>query len=180
MTTLKKISIAFIVITNCSLLLSCRKQGCTDENAFNYSTEAKKDDGSCTYPTSVTITTARLTYFPNVDSFGDFWDNTSTADPYILIEDDSLELILKTSAAIDDQSTIEWPLNPSITIVEEDFDTDLTVYVYDDDGSTDEVMGETVINLDDYTVNGSETDKYPTNLEIYVQNCVVEFDLIWN
>jgi len=28
---------------------SCKKKGCTDSSATNYSTEAKKDDGSCTY-----------------------------------------------------------------------------------------------------------------------------------
>tara|TARA_B110000908_G_scaffold165482_1_gene215019 strand:- start:258 stop:710 length:453 start_codon:yes stop_codon:yes gene_type:complete len=29
---------------------SCKKKGCIDANADNYSTEAKKDDGSCSYP----------------------------------------------------------------------------------------------------------------------------------
>lgn len=29
---------------------SCKKKGCIDVNADNYSTEAKKDDGTCTYP----------------------------------------------------------------------------------------------------------------------------------
>ena len=30
-------------------ILSCKKEGCTDQNATNYSEEAKKDDGSCLY-----------------------------------------------------------------------------------------------------------------------------------
>lgn len=30
-------------------LASCKKQGCTDPTALNYSEDAKKDDGSCTY-----------------------------------------------------------------------------------------------------------------------------------
>lgn len=30
---------------------SCKKKGCTDPNATNYSSEAKEDDGSCTLPT---------------------------------------------------------------------------------------------------------------------------------
>ena len=29
---------------------SCKKKGCIDVNADNYSEEAKKDDGTCTYP----------------------------------------------------------------------------------------------------------------------------------
>lgn len=30
-------------------MVSCKKKGCTDEKAHNYSKEAKKDDGSCHY-----------------------------------------------------------------------------------------------------------------------------------
>ncbi len=33
------------------LATSCKKKGCTDSNATNYSEEAKKDDGSCEYET---------------------------------------------------------------------------------------------------------------------------------
>lgn len=29
---------------------SCKKKGCIDPNANNYNEEAKKDDGTCTYP----------------------------------------------------------------------------------------------------------------------------------
>ena len=34
-------------------MFSCAKPGCTDPTAQNYSTEAKKDDGSCTYSEKV-------------------------------------------------------------------------------------------------------------------------------
>ncbi len=37
-------------------LNSCKKEGCTDETATNFNSEAKKDDGSCVYPTPVTPT----------------------------------------------------------------------------------------------------------------------------
>lgn len=30
-------------------LVSCKKEGCTDNTATNYNSKAKKDDGSCTY-----------------------------------------------------------------------------------------------------------------------------------
>lgn len=32
------------------IFASCKKEGCMDQNADNYNEEAKKDDGSCTYP----------------------------------------------------------------------------------------------------------------------------------
>ena len=34
---------------------SCKKKGCTDPLAVNYSTEAKKDDASCTYESTFSV-----------------------------------------------------------------------------------------------------------------------------
>ncbi|PWH82915.1 DUF4856 domain-containing protein [Brumimicrobium oceani] len=39
----------FTAAAAATMLVACKKEGCTDENAMNYSTEAKKDDGSCVY-----------------------------------------------------------------------------------------------------------------------------------
>lgn len=39
------LSLSFLTI-----LTACKKEGCTDESALNYSESAKKDDGSCVYP----------------------------------------------------------------------------------------------------------------------------------
>lgn len=44
---------AFLVIAGLALTTtSCKKEGCTDPNAINYSDSAKKDDGSCKYASS--------------------------------------------------------------------------------------------------------------------------------
>ncbi len=38
-----------LIVTLLLVIVSCKKEGCTDSAASNYNEEAKKDDGSCTY-----------------------------------------------------------------------------------------------------------------------------------
>lgn len=45
---MKKIMFALIVLIGSSLM-SCKKEGCTDPDAVNHDSDAKTDDGSCTY-----------------------------------------------------------------------------------------------------------------------------------
>ncbi|MFT5822662.1 MAG: hypothetical protein ACI8ZM_003918 [Crocinitomix sp.] len=45
---MKNVSFLLILIA-ATAVVSCKKKGCTDESATNYSEKAKKDDGSCTY-----------------------------------------------------------------------------------------------------------------------------------
>jgi hypothetical protein len=45
---MKNLSLIIILLSVVSV--SCKKEGCTDIAATNYNAEAKKDDGSCTYP----------------------------------------------------------------------------------------------------------------------------------
>ncbi len=40
-----------ILTAAATMLVACKKEGCTDENAINYNVEAKKDDGSCKFTT---------------------------------------------------------------------------------------------------------------------------------
>lgn len=49
--TLNQLLIIAIVIITSLTLTGCKKEGCTDKNAINYSSKAKKDNGSCKYPT---------------------------------------------------------------------------------------------------------------------------------
>lgn len=52
-TKTKKMNKTLSLLAISALLLgtaaSCKKKGCTDPSAVNYSTEAKKDDGSCKF-----------------------------------------------------------------------------------------------------------------------------------
>ena len=46
---IKKILVLTVAAT---LLMACKKEGCTDASATNYNTKAKKDDGSCKFENS--------------------------------------------------------------------------------------------------------------------------------
>ena len=63
---IKVIAIALLAIVS---VTSCKKKGCTDPAAYNYSDEAKKDDGSCSYEAPYTI--------PTTYSFTDASGNTT-------------------------------------------------------------------------------------------------------
>src|SRR5690554_547320 len=47
-----KVGTLLILATITLATTSCKKEGCTDPNAINYSDSAKKDDGSCKYASS--------------------------------------------------------------------------------------------------------------------------------
>lgn len=52
---MKKLNLLFAALVVALAFTSCKKEGCTDEMADNYSSEAKTDDGTCNYSTSIGI-----------------------------------------------------------------------------------------------------------------------------
>jgi hypothetical protein len=58
-----KKSVLLLSVVGLFALGACKKKGCTDETANNYSSEAEKDDGSCEYDVVVPVTyTVPTTY----------------------------------------------------------------------------------------------------------------------
>jgi len=73
---MKVIKTTLLVLGATALLAtSCKKKGCTDATATNYSTEAEKDDGSCNYSTTPT-TTATTLAVPSTYAFTRDGNNT--------------------------------------------------------------------------------------------------------
>lgn len=81
---LSSLDTTFLVITgliSVTTVISCKKKGCTDPTASNYSSKAKKDDGSCQYdftysstplPNNVSdMTAAFAPYTPHVSTSND-------------------------------------------------------------------------------------------------------------
>lgn len=55
---MRKIKLPILITLISSLFIfGCKKKGCIDANADNYEMDAKKDDGSCTFPT-ISLNTA--------------------------------------------------------------------------------------------------------------------------
>ncbi len=47
---MKKNLIVTIIVTTMFVMFGCQKEGCTDSDALNYDSDAKKDNGTCVYP----------------------------------------------------------------------------------------------------------------------------------
>ena len=61
-----KLHFTYLVIIILIFSISCsKKEGCTNVNAINYDPEAKKDDGSCTYPVYGCVNPSAINYNPN-------------------------------------------------------------------------------------------------------------------
>ena len=84
---------AIAVVTSLTLsLTSCKKEGCTDDIATNFDSNAKKDNGSCIYPV-VTNPTAPTTPIDTTDTSGTNNPNVGKANT------DGLKLIGKATSA---------------------------------------------------------------------------------
>lgn len=53
--------------------ISCKKKGCTNANATNYDSEAKKDDGSCVFPTPATEPVWNSLLCDGIQGNNDYW-----------------------------------------------------------------------------------------------------------
>lgn len=59
MKTIKFALLIAIVSLSSASFISCKRKGCTDQNANNYSAKAKKNDNTCTYPVINTSATGK-------------------------------------------------------------------------------------------------------------------------
>ena len=90
-------------------LASCKKEGCTDPEALNYSSEAKKDDGSCTYAqdeptppasTLVLIGTGTTTSNESVSLYADEDITTGYTNLYAEVKNGSGDVVNNATVTI--------------------------------------------------------------------------------
>jgi hypothetical protein len=73
---MKKLFIILSIGLFSSSFLSCKKEGCTDQQANNYSADAKTDNGSCKYDRDAFIGTFNMTYTASCDD-GDVYNGNA-------------------------------------------------------------------------------------------------------
>lgn len=76
---IKNLSFPILAICIVAMTLnSCKKKGCIDPTATNYNSNAKKDDGSCTYPAPTPTPTPTIPFTAKVDGV-EFIEENMTA-----------------------------------------------------------------------------------------------------
>ncbi len=68
-----------IFVSAVLLLVSCKREGCTDSQAINYSEKAKKNDGSCQYESTIAF------WFD--ESVSDFYQSFDITEFRFFVED---------------------------------------------------------------------------------------------
>lgn len=74
---------AYIIVLIAASMLgstACKKSGCTNPGALNYSVEATEDDGSCHVPTHVNVKSIEVRVLKSTDENGVEWDAQGLPD----------------------------------------------------------------------------------------------------
>ena len=78
--TMKTTKLAIATLLMISVATSSCKKGCMDDTAENYSSEAKKDDGSCVYAPTITLNGAATVTISVGDTYSDLGATAQNAD----------------------------------------------------------------------------------------------------
>lgn len=133
-------------------LTSCKKQGCTDKTAINYTIDANSDDGSCYHPKFLRIKNITLKVISNTNENGDEWDENGLPDCSIGI------VGLYESEVIDDVELLEnvvFKVEPNILIpLDQSNNQFIDFYVLENDTNSSTIMANPHIYLNEFPYSG--------------------------
>lgn len=118
------------------LIYSCKKVGCTDSSAMNYSSSAKKDDGSCITEQEIKNLNAQNLY---VENFNLTFNNSTSLGFYIpnFNYENGDMIIIETINEYDEWTSLPYIFGLDIH-VESSYDESGTVWIYlKNDNGTD-------------------------------------------
>jgi len=139
-----KLKVLAPIILLTVIFVSCKKEGCTDATALNYSAEATKDDGSCQTAKYVRIKSVELKVLQSTDEDGIEWDSLGLPDCFIRVSTFGAGTIYETEV-VNDVSTEDitvYTIEPNIVIPIDSLGEyeHLRFTVYDQDGSGNSKM----------------------------------------
>lgn len=142
-----KVLVPFLFVVTL-LTSSCKKEGCTDSLAFNFSADAEKDDGSCYSWSECYINSVELTVISDTSENGIEWDIDGLPDCFININYSNYTTILETDVRneVNIGEKIVYNLDPAMIIYNSSSQT-YWFSVYDKDSASSLLMGEANFKL---------------------------------
>lgn len=156
----------------------CRKKGCTSKHAVNYNEKAKKDDGSCEYPTRLVIKNINLLQHPAEIDNNMSWDaNGYNPDLFVVIFNEQNDTIFKSQIK-SPAMPVTWTSGTVIDNINLD-DSWYTVALYSNDTSGPTWRQSWDFYFHWYTKEGGWIKKYPEYLIEDYWDYKLQLDLSW-
>lgn len=132
-----KFKLILVVIITVVFFSGCKKEGCTDNNALNYSIASKKDDGTCVFPKQLRIKSIELKLLSASNENGVEWDEDGLPDCFFKIYNENTGLIYTTEIKSVDSlhKAIVYNIEPNIILPIDSIGTDFNMlrFVLEDD-----------------------------------------------
>ena len=126
----------FVLAFTLPLTYSCTKEGCTDSNALNYSSSAKKDDGSCITEQDINNVSSQNLY---VENFNLTFNNSASLGSYFpnFNYEDGDMIIIETINQYDEWTSLPFIFGVDIHVEGAYSETgSVWIYLKNDDGSS--------------------------------------------
>jgi hypothetical protein len=121
----------------------------------------------------VFVKSVSIKKIPNTNNIGNHWDQSNGPDLYIMLQPIGQNYVLNTYNVLFQNVTnfpVKWEIKPNLNV--RDLFEDYVLYVYDDDGSTEELISKCTFDFADFNT-------YPKVAEFSCGGSILEFELEW-
>lgn len=139
-----KINLFISILLFAIVLSSCKKKGCTDGTALNFSVEAQEDDGSCEKATMIILKSLELKVLKTVDDDGVEWDVNGLPDCFLRVNYNGVIYESEVENDVDTESIVVYKFEPNYVVyidsITETAYPSFSFGVYDKDSTSNKLM----------------------------------------